>query len=116
MTAVDMMITEEPHGRVLLVAASGRLDGNTSQEFAARLDPLISRAEPRLVLDMSGIEFISSAGLRAVLSLFRKIKAAKGAFALCAVQPSVLEVLDISGFMNLIQIHAERAGALAALA
>jgi stage II sporulation protein AA (anti-sigma F factor antagonist) len=113
---VDMMITEEPHGRVLLVAASGRLDGNTSGEFTARLEPLISRAEPRLVLDMSGIEFISSAGLRAVLALFRKIKAAKGAFALCAVQPPVLEVLDISGFVNLIQIHSERAAALAALA
>jgi anti-anti-sigma factor len=113
---VDMKITEEPHGRVLLVAASGRLDGNTSQEFTARLEPLISRAEPRLVLDMSGIEFVSSAGLRAVLALFRKIKAAKGAFALCAVQPPVLEVLDISGFMNLIQIHPGRDGALAALA
>ena len=111
-----MMITEEPHGRVLLVAASGRLDGNTSKEFAARLEPLVSRAEPRLVLDMSGIEFISSAGLRAVLAVFRKIKAAKGTFALCAVQQPVLEVLDISGFMNLIQVHPERAGALAALA
>ena len=45
-----------------------------------------------------------------------KIKAAKGAFALCAVQPPVLEVLDISGFMNLIQVHPERYGALSALA
>jgi stage II sporulation protein AA (anti-sigma F factor antagonist) len=111
-----MMITEEPHGRVLLVAASGRLDGSTSSAFAARLEPLVARAEPRLVLDLSGVEFISSAGLRAVLSVFRKIRAAKGAFALCAVQPPVLEVLDMSGFMNLIQVHPERDGALAALA
>ena len=50
-----------------------------------------------------------------MLSVFRKIRAAKGAFALCAVQPPVLEVLDMSGFMNLIQVHPERDGALAAL-
>lgn len=110
-----MVITEQPHGRVLLLTASGRLDGSTSAAFMTRIEPLIAGSEPRLVIDFSGVDFISSAGLRAVLSLFRKTKAAQGAFALCAVQPPVLEVLDISGFTNLIPIHAGQATALAAV-
>jgi anti-anti-sigma factor len=115
MGIVVMVITEQPHGRVLLVTAAGRLDGSTSAAFKTRIESLIADSEPRLVLDLSGVDFMSSAGLRAVLSLFKQTLAAKGAFALCAVQPTVLEVLDISGFTNLIPMHAERAAALAAV-
>ena len=111
-----MQIVEESHGRVLVVTASGRLDGSTSGAFAARLEPLITGVEPRLLLDFSGIDFVSSAGLRVVLALVKKIKAANGTFALCSVQPPVLEVLDISGFMTMIDVHSERSAALAALA
>lgn len=111
-----MEIAQEPHGRVLIVTASGRLDGSTCGDFAARLEPLIAGNAPRLLIDFSGIDFVSSAGLRVVLTLVRRIKAANGMLALCAVQPPVLEVLDISGFMSMIDVHPGRAAALAALA
>jgi anti-anti-sigma factor len=107
---------EEPHGRVLVVTASGRLDGNTSSTFAEKIEPLIRGSEPRLLLDFSGIDFVSSAGLRVVLALVKKVKAANGIFALCAVQAPVLEVLDISGFTTMIDVHPGRVAALAALA
>jgi anti-anti-sigma factor len=111
-----MKIVEEPHGRVLLVTASGRLDGNSSGAFAEKIGSLITGVEPRLLLDCSGIDFVSSAGLRVVLSLLKKVKAANGIFALCAVQASVLEVLDISGFTSMIDVHPGRVDGLAALA
>ncbi len=110
-----MKITEEPHGRVLVVTATGRLDGNTSSTFAQKIEPLIAGAEPRLLIDCSGIDFVSSAGLRVVLALVKKVKAANGVFALCAVQAPVLEVLDISGFTTMIDVHPARSAALAAL-
>ena len=90
-------------------------DRAQERAFKTRIGPLIADSERRLVLDLSGVDFISSAGLRAVLSLFKQTLAAKGAFALCALQPTVLEVLDISGFTNLIPTHAERAVALVAV-
>jgi|HubBroStandDraft_6_1064221.scaffolds.fasta_scaffold1462410_2 anti-anti-sigma factor len=111
-----MRIVEEPHGRVLVVTASGRLDGNSSGAFAEKIEPLIAGFEPRLLLDFSGIDFVSSAGLRVVLSLLKKVKAANGIFALCAVQAPVLEVLDISGFTSMIDVHPGRVAGLAALA
>jgi anti-anti-sigma factor len=111
-----MDVTEELHGRVAVVTARGRLDGATSGIFAERLERLASAAQPRLVVDFSGVDFISSAGLRAVLTLAKKIKAGNGALALCAVQAPVLEVLDITSFSTMIDIHSDLAAALAALA
>lgn len=109
-----MNISEQQVGRVCVVTARGRLDGATSDAFTRHLDGLIG-PEPRLLVDCSGVDFVSSAGLRAVLMLVKKVKAAKGAFALCGVQAPVREVLDITGFASMIDIHPERAAALVAL-
>jgi anti-sigma B factor antagonist len=111
-----MDISEQQIGRVWIVVARGRLDGATSGAFAQRIDALMAAGEPRLVVDFSGIDFVSSAGLRVVLTLVKKVKAMKGVLALCAVQAPVQEVLDITGFAGMIDIHPERTAALAALA
>ncbi len=111
-----MELVEEVHGRVVLVTAHGRLDGNTSPAFAARMEKLTATPQPRLVVDFSGIDFVSSAGLRVVLTLLKRVKAANGVLALCAVQAPVREVLDITGFTGMLDLHAGRAEAMAALA
>jgi anti-anti-sigma factor len=110
-----MNISEQQMGRVWVVAASGRLDGATSSTFVQRIDALISGTEPRVLVDFSGVEFVSSAGLRAVLMVVKKMKAMKGVLALCGVQAPVQEVLDITGFAGMIDIHPDRNAALAAL-
>jgi anti-anti-sigma factor len=111
-----MELVEEVQGRVVVVTARGRLDGSTSPAFGARLETLAARSEPRLVVDFSGIDFVSSAGLRVVLAVLKRVKAANGMFALCAVQPPVREVLDITGFTSMLDVHSGRAEAVAALA
>jgi anti-anti-sigma factor len=112
-----MEFVEETHGRVVVVVtAHGRLDGSTSQAFGARLERLAATSEPRLVMDFSGIEFVSSAGLRVVLTVLKRVKAANGRLALCAVREPVREVLDITGFANMLDVRAGRAEAIAALA
>jgi len=110
-----MDISEQQVGKVWVVTARGRLDGATSGAFAQRVEALVTESEPRLLVDFSGVDFVSSAGLRAVLALIKKVKGLKGIFALCAVQAPVREVLDITGFTGMIDIHPERTAALAAL-
>jgi anti-sigma B factor antagonist len=110
-----MELLEESRSGVTIVTARGRLDGASSAMFAERLDKLVSGTAPRLVVDFAGVEFVSSAGLRAVLTLVKKVKAANGVFALCAVRPPVREVLDITGFTSMINIHPELSTALAAV-
>lgn len=111
-----MEFVEEVHGRVVVVTARGRLDGSSSQAFGARLEKLAATSEPRLVVDFSGVDFVSSAGLRVVLTVLKRVKAANGRLALCAVQAPVQEVLDITGFTGMLDVHAGRAEAIAALA
>lgn len=111
-----MELTEEARAGVTVVTARGRLDGATSSMFAERLGRLVAGAQPRLVVDLADVDFVSSAGLRAVLMLVKKVKAANGVFALCAVQDPVREVFDITGFTSMIDIHPELSAALAAMA
>lgn len=111
-----MELVEEVHGRLVVVTARGRLDGSTSQAFAARMEKLAAASEPRLLVDFAEVDFVSSAGLRAVLSVLKRVKAANGILALCAVRAPVREVLDITGFLGMLDVHTGRAEAMAILA
>lgn len=110
-----MEISDESIGGVCVVTARGRLDGQASGPFAQRIQSLIGPDHPKLLIDFAGIDFVTSAGLRVVLTLLKQVKSANGVFALCAVQAPVREVLDITGFAGMIDIHPERTSALAAL-
>jgi anti-anti-sigma factor len=107
-----MEIAEEIRGRVTIVSARGRLDGETSSLFGERLQQLASKPEPRLLIDLSGVSFIASAGLRVVMAALKKVHAGKGDLAVCAVKGPVREVLDITGFTTLLRVFPERATAL----
>jgi len=110
-----MEIHDERVGDTCVVTAKGRLDGGASAAFADRVSALIEGSNPKLLIDFAGVDFVTSAGLRAVLLLVKKVKAAGGSFALCGVQDSVREVLDITGFTSMLAIHPARAAALASL-
>jgi len=110
-----MEILDERIGDTFVVTAKGRLDGGASTAFAEKVGALITNERPRLLIDFAEVDFVTSAGLRAVLVLVKKVKAAGGSFALCAVQDQVREVLDITGFTAMLSIHAARAEAIAAM-
>ena len=110
-----MELSEKSHGRVTVVTARGRLDGNTSGAFGAHLENFTAVSEPRLVVDFAGVDFVSSAGLRAVLVVLKRVKAANGRLAFCSVQAPVREVLDIAGFTAMLDLHPTQAEAVAAL-
>ena len=111
-----MELQDERVGDACVVIAKGRLDGTASGAFADRIGGLLDGAnKPKLLIDLAGVDFVSSAGLRAVLTIIKKIKASGGAFVLCGVQEQVREVLDISGFTPMLSIHDGRADGLAAL-
>lgn len=110
-----MELQQERVGDTYVVIARGRLDGVASTVFSDQIGGLITDPNPKLLIDFAGVDFVTSAGLRAVLLLVKKVKAAGGAFALCSVQDPVREVLDISGFTAMLSIHPARAEAIAAL-
>jgi anti-anti-sigma factor len=110
-----MEIHDESIGDTCVVTAIGRLDGGASAAFAEKIGGLVANPNPNLLIDFAGVDFVTSAGLRAVLLLLKKVKATGGSFALCGVQDSVREVLDIAGFTGMINIYPARAVAIAAI-
>jgi anti-anti-sigma factor len=111
-----MEIAQEVVGDTYVAVVSGRLDGAASTGFAEQIGALATGEKRKLLVDLAGVDFVTSAGLRAVLLVLKRVKAGGGVFAVCSVQPSVLEVLDISGFTGMLSIHPARAEAIAAMA
>jgi anti-anti-sigma factor len=110
-----MEIQKERVGDTSVVTASGRLDGIYSSAFANQVGELVTEANPKILIDFADIDFVTSAGLRALLLLVKKAKASGSVFALCGVNEQVREVLDISGFPAMFSIYADRAEGVAAL-
>ena len=111
-----MEIQEEKHEGVLVVAPVGRVDTTTSIDLEERLVRHLDTGERHLVIDLGGIEYISSAGLRVLLILAKKLKAAGGDLVLCALGPAVRQVFELAGFLPIFRVEATREQALARLA
>jgi anti-anti-sigma factor len=109
-----MEITESEAYGVTLAACSGRLDIGSAAAAEQALLALVGQRKP-LLLDLSGLSYISSAGLRVILKAAKEAKHTGHGFALAAPQPNVQEVLEISGFQTMVPLHASRAEGLAAL-
>jgi anti-anti-sigma factor len=111
-----MEIREEREAGVLIVAPVGRLDTTTSTDLENRLLRLLNEGERRLVLDLVGIEYVSSAGLRVLLLVAKRLKAAEGDLVLCRLSPAVRQVFELAGFVSLFRLEASREQALVRLA
>ena len=83
----------------------GRLDSDTSPELARQASEVIGRGGRRLLLDLKDLYYISSAGLRAVLSAAKEMTAVGGRLAISSPNNDVTEVFDISGFVSVVEVH-----------
>jgi stage II sporulation protein AA (anti-sigma F factor antagonist) len=88
-----------------VVKVSGRMDAVTAPEFEKTVNAWIDEGEKCFVIDLSTLEYISSAGLRSILVIAKKLKAINGKILLAAMEESVNEVFEISGFNSIIPIH-----------
>lgn len=108
-----MELETEERGEVSVVHATGDVGAAGSGELQAALDRLIAAGRQRIVLDLAGVRYVSSAGLRVFLIVAKRL-AGGGAFALCRASEPVREVLDITGFSKLIKVAASVEEAVAA--
>ena len=97
-----MNITKKTEGNTLEIALEGRLDTMTAPELEAELKASMDGAD-KLVLDFSKLEYISSAGLRVLLSA-HKAMSAKGGMKVTHVNEVVQEVFDVTGFCDILTI------------
>lgn len=97
----------------IIVRVLGKLDVVASKEFEARLSAHIASPQPLIVIDFSGCDYISSAGLRGILIGAKKSKAAATTLVLAGMNKMVREVFRVSGFDRMLSIEPDVDAALA---
>lgn len=98
-----MQINYNKEAEKLTVAPNGRLDTTTAPEFEKALGEILEGVSD-LVLDMTNVEYVSSAGLRVILKV-QKVMFNQGKMKLIGVNESVMEVFEITGFSNILKIE-----------
>lgn len=99
-----MKIGKQQKGSNMLVSVAGRLDVVTAPEFQKVCVELADQGTPVVVVDLSELEYISSAGLRSVLFLAKKLKGQGGELKFCGLQGMVEDVFRVSGFYNMFTV------------
>jgi len=84
-----------------VVTVTGELDSFTSDEFQKALAPLMGKEGLKVELDMAGVEYIASKGLRVILALAQSIMPSGGSLAAVNLTPAVKMVFDMSGFSQM---------------
>jgi anti-anti-sigma factor len=93
---------------LILVPQGPRIDHDSADAFLEALRPYLDECKldgKALVLDFSGIEYISSVGLRALMLADRQVKAQNGRIAITALTPVVKEVFEISRFNMVYKVY-----------
>ena len=98
-----MTINKNLNGSVLTLALEGRLDTTTAPELEAELKQSLSGVTD-LTFDFSKLEYISSAGLRVLLSA-QKIMNRQGSMKLTKVNETIMEIFEVTGFSDILTIE-----------
>lgn len=102
-----MEMSNQTLGNAMIVSPTGRIDQSSADAFQSALVPHLAGCTKNgtpLVLDFSGIEYISSVGLRVLMLAARQVKAQHGRIAIAALQPVVKEIFEISRFNLVLKI------------
>ena len=103
-----MQITTEMDRGVLELRLQGRLDNDAADDFVATMDDVLRKGHHAATLDMRGVDYISSAGLGALVRVLKKFQAIHGAFGVSSSSPQVAKALELTGLAKLLVIDAEK--------
>jgi anti-sigma B factor antagonist len=84
---------------ITVIEAEGNIDSRTAGEFEKKT-VVATQQEDKLIIDLSKVEFLSSAGLRALLMLYRQVKARNGKIVLVGVSEEIQDVMENTGFIH----------------
>lgn len=97
---MSMQLTHEIRGRYLLIKVKGRLDASWSDYFTDTLMNHIRKGHHHLVINASEMTFLSSAGIRSLLMVYKELKTVQGSFLIAESSDFVNKTLGMSGFQS----------------
>ena len=103
-----MQVTTEQFKRCDLVKAAGRIDSKTAPQLGKAFEAITEDNRFKIVFDMSEVEFVSSAGLRVMISVQKTCKRwNRGELVLAGVPAKIHDVMDLAGFIPLFKFYDE---------
>jgi anti-anti-sigma factor len=100
-----MNISSKKESNALVITVSGRMDAVTAPEFEKSVFGFIAQGEKNFLINLSALEYISSAGLRSILASAKLLKEKDGKLVFSGLQGHVKEVFSISGFHGIFKIY-----------
>lgn len=98
--------------QIAIVTAEGRVDSSTAGQLGEALTGVIDDGYHNIVLDIGGVDYMSSAGLREMVATLKKVRADDGDMRVAQVTERVFEVLELSGLNTLLQFFDSQAEAI----
>ena len=96
-------IVKKQDGDTLTVKLDGRMDTNTAPDFQTEMEPLLNDIS-KLVLDFEKLDYISSAGLRVLLTFEQEMEEQEKTLELTHVNDIIHDVFDVTGFLDILTI------------
>ena len=109
-----MQIQHVDRDGVAIVVTTGRIDTTTSGSVEDAIRKVVDGGARSLLVDLGGVEYISSAGLRVFLVLAKRMRDLQGRLMLCGMTEPVRQVFQLAGFMPLFRVETTQDAALAA--
>jgi anti-sigma B factor antagonist len=110
-----MTINTRIDGANVIATVSGEIDGKTAPQVQNELLAALQTGN-RLLVDMNAVSYLSSAGLRMLLLLYRQVAAKKGKVVLVGVSEEIRDTMSMTGFINFFTLADSMDAGLAALA
>ena len=107
-----MDISTQQVKNVSVMTVKGRVDSATAPDLENALKQLVEGDKTQIVLDLKDVEYMSSAGLRAMVSTLKSVKRVNGDLRLCTPSPRVAEVLRLAGLNSIFSIYPAQADAI----
>ena len=101
-----MKVTINKEEKATVVVLTGRLDTPSAQEVSKAMEPVVADASGTIILDCSGLEYISSSGLRIFLTVRKAAAVQGGKVIVKGINSDIRNVFMMTGFLNLFQIEA----------
>lgn len=109
---IGLQIELEEIENKIILRIDGRLDAASAPILEKKLNLLLDEHHYRLILDFTRVDYLSSAGLRVLLSITKKLKEKKGDLILFSLQEDVLDIVKLAGFEKILHICSNEKEAL----
>lgn len=100
-----MKLHHRQEGQIHVVCVAGKIDTSIVPEFGQEMDEIVAGGDRSLLLDLSGVTYISSGGLRVILATAKRLKEPGDRFAVCGLSDEVRGVFEIAGFTRILRVY-----------